>query len=195
MYRITHNSKGGSHTLISCSESTSKTRHWPVRFWIWPDERVIESEDCSSCSLYVPQTNMSDASGWGQNSTESAGKTVSMDKCICVRRAGHVTKTVVKCPRPPQVGQSLHGLALMADFAQGLDASKLILAETVRFSNSSAIFVVNSAPALIAALIHHKSIHCPSVQLPPLSFWSICTREPRGGPSLTSSGKSIFSLC
>jgi hypothetical protein len=32
-----------------------------------------------------------------------------------------------------KVAQPLFGLTLMADFAQGLDASKLILAETVRF--------------------------------------------------------------
>ena len=46
----------------------------------------------------------------------------------------------------------------MADFAQGLDASKLILAETVRLSNFSAGFVVThlNAPALIAALIHRQ---------------------------------------
>jgi hypothetical protein len=40
-----------------------------------------------------------------------------------------------------QVRQQSDGLTLMADFAQGLDASKLILAETVRLSNSSAGFV------------------------------------------------------
>jgi hypothetical protein len=78
---MAHGIRQGSHTLISCSESEStlKTRHWPVRFWIWPG---IESEDFSSCSLYVPQTKTFDASGWGQNSTESAGRTVSMDKCM-----------------------------------------------------------------------------------------------------------------
>jgi hypothetical protein len=45
--------------------ATRYTRHWPVLFL-----------DCSS-SLYVPHARMSVASGWGQNSIESAGRTVS----------------------------------------------------------------------------------------------------------------------
>lgn len=89
--------------------------------------------------------------------------------------------------------QPLLGLILMADFAQGLDASKLILAETVRFSNSCGYLC--SSPQLtrthahIAALLHHHPIHCPCVQLSPLSLWLICAREPRSSPPLTSSGK------
>jgi hypothetical protein len=63
-----------------------------------------------------------------------------MDTCIIV--PGRLRNRRVVRRLPSQVGQPLHGLALMADFAQGLDASKLILAETVRFSNSSAVFVV-----------------------------------------------------
>jgi hypothetical protein len=67
---------------------------------------------------------------------------VSMDKCMSVclllgpplargyciaehNRQASALPTVVRSP--------LFGLILMADFAQGLDASKLILAETVRF--------------------------------------------------------------
>jgi hypothetical protein len=108
-----------------------------------------------------------------------------------MRRAGHVTRTG---RYSVSTRRATTPLALMADFAQGLDASKLILAETVRSSNFSATFVVTSAPALVAALIHHQPFHCPSVQLSPLSLWSIRTREPRCSPSLTSSGKFIFSL-
>ena len=39
-------------------------------------------------------------------------------------------------PFKVQVSAAILGVVLMADFSQGLDASKLILAETVRFSNS-----------------------------------------------------------
>lgn len=59
---------------------------------------------------------------------------VSMDKCMSAARPAlgpricqaHLA-TANRCAQP------LLGLILMADFAQGLDASKLILAETVRF--------------------------------------------------------------
>ena len=70
---------------------------------------------------------------------------MSMDECMCA--PGRETTT-------PQslldvhhqlsaflVRQQSDGLTLMADFAQGLDAAKLILAETVRRSKYSASFV------------------------------------------------------
>jgi hypothetical protein len=50
-----------------------------------------------------------------------------------------------------KVAQSILGLILMADFAQGLDASKLILAETVRFPNSCGIC---SSPQLTLTRTH-----------------------------------------
>ena len=99
-----------------------------------------------------------------------------------------------------KVAQPLFGLTPMADFAQGLDASKLILAETVRFFSNSCGDC--SSPRLshthtytvrthIGALLHHQPILCSSVQLSPFSLWSICTREPRSSPSLTSIGKFL----
>jgi hypothetical protein len=83
----------------------------------------------------------------------------------------------------------------MADFAQGLDASKLILAETVRPFQLCGIC---GSPQLththhIAALLRHQPIHSPSIQFPPLSLWYICAREPRSGPSLTPNGMLFFS--
>jgi hypothetical protein len=100
-------------------------------------------------------------------------------------RVGATVPTVrAATPRPHSHGRPCSGFRCFK--ANSCRNSALFL--------TLAVFVVHpsSQHTHIAALLHHQPIHCPSVQLSPLSLWSICTREPRSSPSLTSSGKFIF---
>lgn len=77
---------------------------------------------------------------------------------------------------------------LMADFAQGLDASKLILVEAVRSHLYDSRDHCNSL-ALIGTLLRRQPIQRPYVQPARFSFWIICSRESGSLPSFASSCK------
>jgi len=162
---------------------------------------------------------MLDASGWGQNSTESAGKTVSMsmdkDKGMVCCSARSRPADMLKAHRPVPDDRRPRNKALPT-LCTNFEVAQLLLGishPNGRLCSGFRCFKANPCrnSALIqllrylwfypsshthihiAALLHHHPIRCASLQLSPLSLWTICTREPRSGSTLTSSGKFIFS--
>ena len=96
-----------------------KTRHCPCL-------RGTAASLCSF-SLYVPQTKISVAWGWGQNSRQSAGCIVSnLEAIIGVTHASRAAHQATSPTTTAQVNRQER-----MDFVQRLDASKLLLAETV----------------------------------------------------------------
>ena len=95
-----------------------------------------------------------------------------------------------------EVAQLLLGLILMADFAQGLDASKLILAETVRFQSSCGI--CSSTPAHARSHIQLLSFiispyAAPAYNFPLFLFGLYVQESQEAAPRLLQVASSIFS--
>ena len=127
---------------------------------------VADASDFSR--LYVPHTSMSTASGWGQNSTESAGHSVfslnldmvetgrviieeNRDAASEIRLSVSMKHKGVRgfwrsqsrvCWAARKGGRRLH-LTTMADFIQALDPSKLVVVEAVSSPSSAPLEILN----------------------------------------------------